>query len=125
MKINYKNTTLNFELKTNSLPKTHDIYVDFDDKISIIKIDTRDNTIFFNDKKYSKSTTAYNINEYEKDIINAIFYDFEEFKKTDFRYGNIKNGDRPGYSPSKNIEIVDFLNYLKSRNREELIDKII
>jgi hypothetical protein len=45
---------------------------------------------------------------------------FEELKSTDFRY---KSGD--GYEGSKTLYLEDFITYLKSENRETIINNIL
>lgn len=45
---------------------------------------------------------------------------YNELKSTDFRY---KSGD--GYDGSKNIYLEDFITYLKSENRETIINNIL
>ena len=45
---------------------------------------------------------------------------YNELKSTDFRY---KSGD--GYDSSKTIHLEDFITYLKSENRETIINNIL
>ena len=45
---------------------------------------------------------------------------YNELKSTDFRY---KSGD--GYDSSKTINLEDFITYLKSENRETIINNIL
>lgn len=117
MRINYKNAVIEFRSDIDTIPGVRYITVIFDDnlKYSGIQIDTRDNTI--------QIVTNYLISSDQYAIVNDILNNFNLFKKTEVGYGDPDSWIK--YQPTKNIKVVDFLNYLKSKNREELIDKLI
>jgi hypothetical protein len=83
--------------------------------VFIMMVDERFNELDFvyNDKPNDPFNYVNQSTEYLKQKYN-------ELKSTDFRY---KSGD--GYDGSKTIYLEDFITYLKSENREIIIDNIL
>lgn len=81
----------------------------------IMMVDERFNELDFiyNDKPNDPFNYINQSTEYLKQKYN-------ELKSTDFRY---KSGD--GYEGSKTIYLEDFITYLKSENRETIINNIL
>jgi len=81
----------------------------------IMMVDERFNELDFvyNDKPNNPFSYVNVSAEYLKEK-------FKELKSTDFRY---KSGD--GYEGSKTIYLEDFITYLKSENRETIINNIL
>lgn len=50
---------------------------------------------------------------------------FNEFKKSNINYGNIGSGSEYEYNGTENILLNDFFEYLKSENRESIINQLI
>jgi hypothetical protein len=81
----------------------------------IMMVDERFNELDFiyNDKPNNPFNYVNQSAEYLKEK-------FKELKSTDFRY---KSGD--GYEGSKTLYLEDFITYLKSENRETIINNIL
>ena len=81
----------------------------------IMMFDERFNELDFvyNDKPNDPFNYVNKSSEYLKEK-------FKELKATDFRY---KSGD--GYKGSKTLYLEDFITYLKSENRETIINNIL
>jgi hypothetical protein len=85
----------------------------------IMMVDERFNELDFiyNDKSILLTNDPFHyINQSAKYLTKK----YNELKSTDFRY---KSGD--GYDGSKTIYLEDFITYLKSENRETIINNIL
>jgi hypothetical protein len=85
------------------------------DDVFIMMFDERFNELDFiyNEKPNDPFSYVNKSSEYLKQK-------FKELKSTDFRY---KSGD--GYEGSKTLYLEDFITYLKSENRETIINNIL
>lgn len=81
----------------------------------IMMVDERFNELDFIYNEKSKDPFHY-INQ----SVEYLKKKYNELKSTDFRY---KSGD--GYDGSKTIHLEDFITYLKSENRETIINNIL
>ena len=81
----------------------------------IMMVDERFNELDFIYNEKSKDPFHY-INQ----SVEYLKKKYNELKSTDFRY---KSGD--GYDSSKTIHLEDFITYLKSENRETIINNIL
>lgn len=79
-------------------------------KMFDFQLDERDNTINI------KHTT---------DLANKLKGKFNEFKNSNINYGNIGSGSEYEYDGTENISLNDFFEYLKSENRESIINQLI
>jgi hypothetical protein len=79
-------------------------------KMFDFQLDERDNTINI------KSNT-----ELSKKLEDK----FNEFKNSNINYGNIGSGSEYEYNGTENILLNDFFEYLKSENRESIINQLI
>lgn len=80
-----------------------------DDFIDSIAIDTRDNSLVIENK----------LEEGYFQLCMWLYRSFDEYKKTDFKFGV------NGYEPTVQMSIDNFLMYLKSKNRDEVIESIL
>ena len=75
------------------------------------------------DERFNELDFIYNHNDpfnYINQSAEYLTKKYNELKSTDFRY---KSGD--GYDSSKTIHLEDFITYLKSENRETIINNIL
>ncbi len=104
----------NISLLSNKtdLPSRKSIKI-YEDKVHIIghlDIDERSNTI-------------KNVG-FEHPIVSEIINKFIELKKSDVGYGNIGDGGEYEYDGVKYLRIEDFFDYLKIKNREQIINNL-
>jgi len=92
-----------------------EVRVSTPDDVFIMMFDERFNELDFiyNEKPNDPFSYVNQSAEYLKEK-------FKELKSTDFRY---KSGD--GYEGSKTLYLEDFITYLKSENRETIINNIL
>ena len=114
--------TQNIELlynDTNTIDRTirgvREVRVLTNKGVFVMMVDERFNELDFvyNDKQNDPFNYSNQSSEYLKQKYN-------ELKSTDFRY---KSGD--GYEGSKILYLEDFITYLKSENRETIINNIL
>lgn len=103
----------------NTIDKTirgvREVRVLFKNESLIMMVDERFNELDFIYNEKSKDPFHY-INQ----SVEYLKKKYNELKSTDFRY---KSGD--GYDGSKTIHLEDFITYLKSENRETIINNIL
>lgn len=103
----------------NTIDKTirgvREVRVLFKNESLIMMVDERFNELDFIYNEKSKDPFHY-INQ----SVEYLKKKYNELKSTDFRY---KSGD--GYDSSKTIHLEDFITYLKSENRETIINNIL
>ncbi len=91
-----------------------------------VRVLTKDSQfIMMVDERFNELDFVYNDKpndpfSYVNESSNYLKQKFEELKSTDFRY---KSGD--GYEGSKILYLEDFITYLKSENRETIINNIL
>jgi|APSaa5957512535_1039671.scaffolds.fasta_scaffold15332_5 hypothetical protein len=81
-----------------------------DNKLFTFYLDERDNTI-----------DIHTSTEMSKKLEEK----FNEFKNSNINYGNIGSGSEYEYDGTENILLKDFFEYLKSENRESIINQSI
>ena len=79
--------------------------------LSSIAIDTRDNSL--------NVTPAMELDPYWMQFYNWLGLRFKEFKKTNFKFGTDE------YDPTEQMLPIDFLNYLKSKHRDDVIESLL
>ena len=103
----------------NTIDKTirgvREVRVLFKNESLIMMVDERFNELDFIYNEKSKDPFHY-INQ----SVEYLKKKYNELKSTEFRY---KSGD--GYDGSKTIHLEDFITYLKSENRETIINNIL
>lgn len=88
---------------------------------------------FINKEKYNigtlildeRSSTMRSGGGFDHPTVLKIHQKFLELKKSNVNYGNIGSGDEYEYEGSENLTIEIFFDYLKSENREQIINHII
>jgi len=98
-----------------NIREVREVRVSTPDDVFIMMFDERFNELDFiyNEKPNDPFSYVNQSAEYLKEK-------FKELKSTDFRY---KSGD--GYEGSKTLYLEDFITYLKSENREIIINNIL
>lgn len=98
-----------------NIREVREVRVSTPDDVFIMMFDERFNELDFiyNEKTNDPFSYVNQSAEYLKEK-------FKELKSTDFRY---KSGD--GYEGSKTLYLEDFITYLKSENREIIINNIL
>lgn len=98
-------------------PDIISINIESKENVFVILFDERYNTLMYdvvNNDKY--------VSECDKEQYFYIKEKFEEFKSKDIEYGRTEPFF---YQPVKNINIKDFIDYLKIYNRENIINKLL
>lgn len=97
------------------------VIYDNDNRTCVMYIDERFNDLEFRgfDNITDEATLSTTPSKDEK-VIDYLTKKYNELKSTDFRY---KSGD--GYEGSKILYLEDFITYLKSENRETIINNTL
>ncbi len=81
-------------------------------------LDERDNTLQFKGGMVSAPQIM-------KDYMEYLIKSFSELKYSDFRYGTIGSDNEIEVEPSINLSGEQFLNYLREKHREEVINNLL
>jgi hypothetical protein len=108
---NSSSPNIRFIYVFSGINKSFDIVSE--DRILIIRLDERFNTISYTDENSKKGNT------FIKDFLFDAYY---KLRDSDPCYGNDGNGYL--YENTKHLFLIDFFNYLKQINRENIIDNI-
>lgn len=91
--------------------------------INMFLVDTRDNTLVVKRHIYpvpSSGNIYYQLNKSEySDIDRWVVNKFQEYKESNFKFGNDM------YEPTEQITVEGFFSYLKSCNRDEVLEEAI
>jgi hypothetical protein len=118
----YENVLLTYRGDvTQELPSVRKIEFKADGDIHTIWYDERDNTI----EPFGNLYKTSSVNGRVADILIRLKKDLDDHKLENPSLGNIDTGAEIEYSAERHLMIKDFFEFLKSKNRDNTINKIL